>query len=111
MSGVLPEKDWKYLRSIEKELLSDLCGRINRSAAEIVNSAAGSEHEKYLALYKHIEASDRIVADCFNGWRRSDIDFRLRLLQLHNLLTEEHLCNLSDVARGIVERYKGNSSR
>ena len=106
MSGVLPEKDWKYLRSIEKELLSDLCGRINRSAVEIVQSAAGSEHEKYLALYKHIKASDRIVADCFNDWRRSNLDFKLRLLQLHNLLTGEHLLNLSEVALGILQRSK-----
>lgn len=33
MTRSIPEKDWKYLRSIEAELLSDLCRRIKATPA------------------------------------------------------------------------------
>jgi len=104
MSGSLPEKDWKYLRSIEQELLSELCRKINQKASQVLNSEFESEHKKYLALYKHIEASDKIVADCFNDWRRSNLWFKLPLLRQHDLLKDEHIANLSDAARGLLDR-------
>lgn len=96
MTKTIPEKDWKYLRSIEKELLSDLCRAINRKAAEILNSEDLSEHEKYLTIYRYIEVSDDTIAKCFNDWRRSNICLKLRLLHRHHLLKEEHIANLSD---------------
>jgi hypothetical protein len=99
MRGPLPERDWKYLRSIEKALLSELCRRINQRAVEIVQASSGSDHEKYLALFKHIEASDRIVGDCFDDWRRSNLDLKLRFLCRHQLITVEQILNLSDETR------------
>jgi hypothetical protein len=105
MTGSIPEKDWKCLRGIEAELLSELCRRINQRAAEIVRSGSGTEHEKYLKLYKHIEASDRIVADCFNDWRRSNLRLKLPLLRKHKLLTDEHISNLSDETRELLVRF------
>jgi hypothetical protein len=98
MSGTLPERDWKYLRGIEKDLLSELCRRINRRAQEIIQAKTGTEHEKYLALYRHMEESDLVVGDCFNDWRRSNLLLKLRYLQRHNLLGKEHLANLSDAS-------------
>jgi len=105
MTNSIPEKDWKYLRSIEAELLSELCRKINHGSAEILLSESGSEHEKYLKLYRHIKASDVIVADCFNDWRRSNLWFKLPLLRRHNLLTDEHMSNLSDASRELLGRF------
>jgi hypothetical protein len=105
MTRSIPEKDWKYLRSIEAELLSDLCRKINERAAEILRSESGSEHEKYLKLYKHIEASDVVIADCFNDWRRSNLWFKLPLLRRHSLLTDEHISRLSDESRELLDRF------
>lgn len=99
----LPERDWKYLRSIEPELLAELCRRINKQSSEILSSSQfENEHLKYLALYTHIEDSDKIVANCFNDWRRSTISLIVRLLKKQNLLTEEHIGKLSDDARKIL---------
>jgi len=105
MTGSISEKDWKYLRSIEAELLSGLCRKINQGAADILRSKAGSEHDKYLKLYKHIEASDRIIADCFNDWSRSNLWFKLPLLRMHNLLTDEQINHLSDESRELLVRF------
>jgi len=105
MTRSIPEKDWKYLRNIREELLSDLCKKINQDAVAILGSECGSEHNKYLKLYKHIEVSDRIVADCFNDWRRSNLWLKLPLLRRHNLLTDEHITNLTDESRELLNRF------
>lgn len=106
MSGSLPERDWKYLRSIEPELLSDLCGKINQKAEKIIRSGPGTEYDKYIALYKHIKASDKIVADCFNDWRRSNLWLIVPLLRKHKVLKDEHIANLSDAARDLLDRFE-----
>ncbi len=69
----IPERDWKYLRTIRDEMLQTLCKRINDEAVRIVTSKSGSEHDKYLRLFKHIMKKDDIVGFCFNDWRRSNI--------------------------------------
>lgn len=104
MSGSLPEKDWKYLRSIEAELLSELCRKINQRTAQLLNSEYESEHKKYLTIYKHIETSDKIVADCFNNWSRSNLLLIVPLLHRLDLLKDKHILNLSDVARELLDR-------
>ena len=95
MENSIPERDWKYLRRIKPELLSILCRRINLSAAKILRAKEESEHDKYIKLYKHIEESDCIIADCFNDWRRSNIRLKLHFLIHHRLLTDEQIENLS----------------
>jgi hypothetical protein len=41
MTRSIPEKDWKYLRNIREELLSDLCKQINQDAVAILGSECG----------------------------------------------------------------------
>jgi len=94
--GTIPERDWKFLRSIQEELLATLCGRINRKSAEILRDARRSETEKYRELYQHVRDSDRIVADCFDDWRRSNLWLKLGQLCKHELLTPDHLTRLSE---------------
>jgi hypothetical protein len=98
------------LRSIEKELLGALCLRINQEAVAIVRSEAGSEHEKYLKLYKHIRDSDRIVADCFNDWSRSNVILKTFCLRQHGLLADEQLEKLSDETRDRIRTFESMQS-
>ena len=107
MTNSIPEKDWKYLRSIEKELLSELCRTINQKAAEIVHAGSGSEHDKYLLLYKHLKGSDAVVAECFDDWRRSNLLFKLPLLHRQKILRNEHILNLTDETRERLGRFIG----
>ena len=106
MSKTISEKDWKYLRGIQDEMLSDLCYRINRKAVEILNTKEETERDKFHELYKHIKDSDQIVGDCFDDWRRSNISFKLLFLLRHNLLTEERISGLSEKGIKHVENLK-----
>ena len=96
MEAAIPEKDWKYLRSVQADMLSCLCERMNRRAIEIIGSAEESECNKYRKLYKHMFDSDEIIARCFNDWRRSNIRLKLFMLHSQGLLTEENIKHLSD---------------
>lgn len=96
MEGPLQEKDWKYMRSIKDELLQELCSRINRQSKQILDDETKTEHRRYGDLYGHIKDSDRIVAECFNDWRRSRLGERIISLRYHKLLTDEHIKELTD---------------
>ena len=64
-------------------MLSMLCGRINEQSKDILNDQYESEHGKYLKMYDHIKKSDKIVANCFNDWRRSNIWLKVQFLWKH----------------------------
>jgi len=96
MTYPLPERDWKAMRRIKDDLLAILCERINKESLAILSDPGKSEHEKYLALYKHIRESDHVVAECFNDWRRSKLLIRLSAIHAHGVLGAEHMQLLSD---------------
>ncbi len=104
MVTAIPEKDWKYLMSIQPDLLSSLCERINRRALEILEMRELTETEKYKALCQHIHDSDEIVAQCFDDWRRSNIHLKIAALYRNNLLMEGRLRRMSDETREFIKR-------
>ena len=103
MTGSITEKDWKYLRSIQAEMLATLCQRINETTASILKAEGQSEHDKYQKSLQHIRDANGIIASCFDDWRRSVIGVRLISLQGHGLLTETHLQHLSEGARDYIK--------
>jgi len=106
MNRSIPERDWKQLRNLKPELLNTLCTRIHKQAEVIIHSTEKSEHEKYLELFKHIQDSDDVVARCFNDWRRSNISMKLGQLIGEDLLTNEHIQNLSDATKEVIESWR-----
>ena len=99
--GSISERDWKYLRSIEAELLATLCGRINQQAQEILHRPHVPAAETYRQLYRHIQESDAIVAECFDDWRRSTMWITVRILAKHGLLQPEHIRHLTAAAQAL----------
>ncbi len=95
MAVATSERDWKYMKKIKDDLLGALCGRINRQSVAILTRSHDSEHEKYLKLYKHIEESDRVIANCFDDWRRSSLLTKIVEIKHHELLTPAQLQQLS----------------
>ncbi len=99
MDGPILERDWEYLRSTHDEILHELCSRILKKAVEIAGEEGENPHQRYLTLYRHIENSDDIVAECFDDWRRSTISNRVIGLGNHNLLTDAYVKGLSEEAQ------------
>jgi 5'-deoxynucleotidase YfbR-like HD superfamily hydrolase len=105
MNNSIHERDWKALKKIRQETLEMLCARINEEGREILDSEDSSEHEKYLALYRHLDKSDDIVADCFNDWRRSNAKFKLLFLQREGLLSDSHIQNFSEEIQFLLQEF------
>jgi len=99
MGGSCTEADWKYMRSIQPELLDKLARQINGVTAKILLSPKLQEIGKYRAVCQHLKESDQIVSRCFDDWRRSTLLPRLLAIHREGLLTEEQLQNLSPQAQ------------
>ena len=106
MSRSTPERDWKYIRSVHDDLLATLRERINQQSAALLASFDGTEHEKYLRLYRHIQDSDEIIALCFNALKRSNLIIKLAALQHHGILTPKHIENLSQETQEKLQALK-----
>ena len=111
MGTTIPEIDRKYLRSVQSELLSALCERINQKAAKILVAPEMSELDKFKALYQYIVDSDALVAQCFDDWRRSNLRLKVVMLHRNGLLTEEHLAHLSAETKHLLRAAPKSTER
>ena len=107
MPEALAERDWKYIRSIHDELLCALCERINRECTSILTSREGTAYKRYLRVVKHVQTSDRIVADCFNDLRRSTLKLKICNMNRAGILTPQHLQQLSPEAQDMIKMVEG----
>ncbi len=98
------EQDWKHLTRLKPLALERLCQRILDGAQAIIAAAAeGERHRTCLALYRHIEEGDRLIADGFNDWRRSRAPFHLIAWRQQGLITDEEFAAFSPETRGFVD--------
>jgi hypothetical protein len=101
----IPEKDWKYLRKLQPELLNKLCAKINMISIELLQSDK-TDHEKFLGVYDLINDRNTDVADCFNDWRRSNIWIKLVTIDRNGLLTDEQVNGLSEETQDLLQRSR-----
>lgn len=107
-----PEHDWKTLSRLKPIALERLCRCILDEVQHLVAGASkGESHRTYLALYRHMKERDRLIADCFDDWRRSRALNLLMLWRQHNLLTGEEFAAFSPETRAAVEAWQQLSSR
>ena len=106
MAPPIPERDWKYMKKVQEGLLATLCEQINAQAIDILKSEGNSERERYGRLYRHVQDSDDIVADCFDDWRRSTLLMKLVALQRYGLLTSDHMQHLSEETQKRLKALK-----
>jgi len=104
MSDQIAERDWKYMREIKLDLLNILTARINQESVAILSEENASAHERYQRIYRHIRNSDKVVAECFDDWRRSSLAIRLVSLRRHGLLSDEHMDKLSEHTRDTIRK-------
>jgi hypothetical protein len=105
MRSVL-ERDWKYLGSIQNDLLNRFCERANTESLQILGESSIDSFQRYSRLYSHIKDSDRRVARCFDDWRRSTVFERLMCIMRENLLTDEELGKLSQQTQDSLEALR-----
>jgi len=99
----IPEADWKYMRTLQPALLERLCERINHKTSAILNDSTRTAYERYLAVFKKTPKDDRVVADCFDDWRRSTIFTRILTIYWQGLFTENELQGFTQQTRERID--------
>lgn len=100
----LPERDWRYLSRLKPLALERLCRRILDEAQGIIASRGEQgAYQAYLALFRHIRESDKLVAHCFDNWSRSWALNHLLAWRTHHLITDEEFAGFSEETRAAIE--------
>ena len=102
----IPERDWKYLRSIQPEMLEELSHRICDEVRDVLAATRLSETEKRRKIYGIVHDRDSIVAECFDDWRRSRAYERCWALRKHGLLKPEHVANFTPESQFAITPFE-----
>jgi len=104
MSHAFPEADWRLLSRLKPRALDRMCWRILQGVQEHVAAARpGEAHRAYLDLYRYLQEQDKIVARCFDDWRRSRALLLLLNWRAEGLITDEEFAAFSPETRQAVE--------
>ena len=100
----IPERDWKTLRSFEKDVLDLACRRILDKAQKIIAGGDTDAHTKYCDLFRMLRSEDRSIARMFNDLRRSSALTQVSMWKADGLLTDEQFKRFSQETRERISR-------
>ncbi len=66
---------------------------------KIIQNSERDAYERYTEIYKIVDDGDRKMAQMFDGFSRSKALFQLALYYGNNLLNDDEIAQLSEVAR------------
>ena len=102
----ISEADWKRLRRLKEVALERLCTRILEESQRIIEREQPS-HERFLALYRHLQDRNHDMAVAFDDLRRSQAVHRLASMCSLGLVTDEELQAFSPETRQRIELLLG----
>ena len=105
MSRSVPESDWKVFRELHRVALDRYCRRVVDEIALIAAETKETAHERYLRIYKVVHERNRMMAEAFDGMRRSTALLQLVTICSHGLLTEEEIGRFTQATRDVISRY------
>ncbi len=96
---MLPESDWRVLRSVHRAALERYCARVLEECAAVIRDKDSSPHDRYLRLSRLINERDDSIAAAFNDLRRSTAIQRLASMIALGAVTDAELEQFSPATR------------
>lgn len=103
MSQRIPESDWKVFRELRSKALERFCERVLSDINQFASDDTRSCHDRYLEIYKLIDAHNGELARAFDNPCRSQAVMQLALIQSHDLLESEELAHFTSETRSSIE--------
>jgi hypothetical protein len=103
MTRQITEADWKVFRKLRSLALERFCDRVLSELEPLCCEDSGSAHDRYLEVFRLIEARDEELARSFNNPRRSTALIQLAYIRADHLLTDEEFAQFGDDTRSVVE--------
>lgn len=105
------ERDWKLLRAMKDDALSDACDNILSKIDKVLKNKKTTSHQKYLCLWKLIRKEDDKIAAMFNDLRRSTALLKLASWKKNGVLSEEQLEQFSESTQESINFWSENIKR
>ncbi|RDB42144.1 hypothetical protein DU490_14630 [Halomonas sp. DQ26W] len=90
------ESDWKAFKRLRAVALERFSQRVLDECQQICSKRDATAHERYGELYDLIHKRNREMAHAFDHFSRSRALSCLRLIRMHNLLTEAEVAEFSE---------------
>lgn len=103
----IKESDWKKFRKLQPLALERYCQRVLSELEAISSDDSQSFHERYLAVFKLVEARDKSLARLFDNPSRSRALLQLAGIYGQGLLTDEEFMEFSQGIRNEIELIVG----
>jgi hypothetical protein len=103
LAAIIPESDWKKLRSLKDITLQRACDRILGRIAEVAESRGSESHEAYKKIWNIMDREDRQLAEMFDDLKRSTGLFKLALWWENGILTDEELSQFSEETQNKIQ--------
>ncbi len=100
----MSESDWKLLSRNKEEYLNRLCSNILAEIQRISDDNTKTQHQRYGAIYGLIRDRDRVIADIFNRWSRSQFD-KIVVQLIHEGLIDKDLIGFTDETRTRIHGF------
>lgn len=111
MPESISESDWRIFRQLREVALDRFSRRVLEEAARICADTSRGPHERYLELYRLLEARDQSLGRAFDDPRRSRMLWQLAAIRALGVLEDEELAGLSPESRRQVEALAGEALR
>jgi hypothetical protein len=105
MEHRISEADWKLFRKVKPLALERFCQRVLSEIVGIASDSTKGSHERYLNVFKQLQARDDELAAAFNDSRRSTAFVQLSRVRSLGLLTDEEIAEFSAESRGVMALY------
>ena len=99
----VPESDWNIFRELRALALERFCKRVLEDLEPLRRDASQSHHQRYLNVYRFLQARDEEIAHAFNDPRRSRMIIQLAAIHAHGLLEPDELGRFSERTRITIE--------
>jgi hypothetical protein len=99
----VPESDWKVFRELRELALEWFCKRVLEELEPLRRDTSRSHQERYLDVFRFLQARDEEFAHAFNDPRRSRMIIQLAAIAAYRLLEPHELERFTAPTRATVE--------
>jgi DNA-binding transcriptional ArsR family regulator len=103
LRAAMEEWEWRKLRELKDAALERFCGSALAEIGKMLSAPGGSNHERFLSLYRLIHEQNDQIADAFDDLRRSTAERQLAAMRRLGLVTDQELAAFSDKTRSTIE--------
>jgi hypothetical protein len=98
-----PESDWKVFRELRELALERFCKRVLEDLEPLLRDTSRNHHQRYLDVFRFLQARDEELARAFNDSGRSRMVFQLAAITAYRLVEPHELERFTERTRASVE--------